>query len=205
MDDILNLACEELKEKYKPHTIILYGSYARNEANESSDIDIACFYDGTSEYKDARVFHNTYLDAWVYPTSFLDSIPEESLRFGDGIVLYDERGLGSKYISQVKQKLAKGKSAISENELAHLQEWVKKMLARANDEDIDGNYRRIWLQHELLTIYFEVRGLWFLGPKKSFSYLKSHDNPVFELFSKAYKEPTNMVALEALAKKVVRI
>jgi predicted nucleotidyltransferase len=32
---------EELKGKYAPHTIILYGSYARNEATETSDVDIA--------------------------------------------------------------------------------------------------------------------------------------------------------------------
>ncbi|MGL0936372.1 hypothetical protein ACSTEA_24010, partial [Vibrio vulnificus] len=29
MNNILELAVEELKEKYAPHTIILYGSYAR--------------------------------------------------------------------------------------------------------------------------------------------------------------------------------
>ncbi|MGL1040597.1 hypothetical protein ACSTDR_22850, partial [Vibrio vulnificus] len=35
MNNILELAVEELKEKYAPHTIILYGSYARNEATET--------------------------------------------------------------------------------------------------------------------------------------------------------------------------
>ncbi|MGR3172960.1 nucleotidyltransferase domain-containing protein [Vibrio vulnificus] len=29
-----------MKEKYAPHTIILYGSYARNEATETSDIPV---------------------------------------------------------------------------------------------------------------------------------------------------------------------
>ncbi|MFQ2313995.1 nucleotidyltransferase domain-containing protein [Aeromonas dhakensis] len=45
MEKILDLAVEDLKGKYAPHTIILYGSYARNEATETSDIDIACFCD----------------------------------------------------------------------------------------------------------------------------------------------------------------
>lgn len=56
MEDILDLAMEELKRKYAPHTIILYGSYARNEATETSDIDIACFCKNTSEQRDDRLF-----------------------------------------------------------------------------------------------------------------------------------------------------
>ncbi|MGR3172959.1 nucleotidyltransferase family protein, partial [Vibrio vulnificus] len=72
-NNILELAVEELKEKYAPHTIILYGSYARNEATETSDIDIACFWDRPEEHKDASLFHGIFLDVWVYPTAFLDS------------------------------------------------------------------------------------------------------------------------------------
>ncbi|MGL1014488.1 nucleotidyltransferase domain-containing protein [Vibrio vulnificus] len=205
MNDILELAVEELKEKYAPHTIILYGSYARNEATETSDIDIACFWDRPEEHKDARLFHGIFLDVWVYPTAFLDSIPEASLRFGDGKAIHDTRGLGKSYIARVKQKLADGKEPISDVNKAHIQEWVTKMLERANDGNLDGNYRRTWLQHELLELYFEIRGMWFLGSKKSFNYLQEHDKPVYSLFEQVYKEPLNLNLLSKLAKQVVRI
>ncbi len=163
MEDTLDLAMEELKGKYAPHTIILYGSYARNEATETSDIDIACFCDHTNEQRDARLFHGIYLDVWVYPTDYLSSIPKESLRFGDGKVIYDTQGLGSSYLARVKQKLADGKPAASDADKAHRQEWAMKMLERAHDKDIGGNYRRTRLQHDLLEIYFEIRDLWYLG------------------------------------------
>ena len=205
MDDILDLALEDLKEKYAPHTIILYGSHARNEATETSDIDLACFCNRPDEQKDARLFHGVYLDVWVYPTAFLNSIPKEALRFGDGKIIHDTQGLGSDYLAKVKQKLADGKPPMSDADKAHLQEWVMKMLGRAHDKDLDGNYRRTWLQHDLLEIYFEIRGLWYLGSKKSFNHLQQHDHPTFSLFEKTYKDPSNLDLLAALAKQVVRI
>ncbi len=205
MDNILDLAVEELKNKYSPHTIILYGSYARNEATEASDIDIACFWDRSQEHKDARMFHGTFLDVWVYPTAFFETIPEESLRFGDGKVILDTRGLGEDYINRVQQKLNDGREPMSDVDKAHLQEWVTKMLERACDGNLDGNYRRIWLQHELLEMYFEIRGMWYLGSKKSFSYLNKHDKPLYSLFDQMYREPLNLNLLSEVAKRVVRI
>ncbi|EJG0042275.1 nucleotidyltransferase domain-containing protein [Vibrio parahaemolyticus] len=205
MDELQARICEELKNKYNPHTIILYGSYARNEANESSDIDVACFCDDTQECKDARMFHGVFLDAVVYPTAYLDSVPEEALRFGDGVVLYDERGLGVEYLSRVTQCLDVGRKPLSGDDVAHLREWVEKMLLRASAEDLDGNYRRTWLQYELLSLYFEVRGLWFLGSKKSFNYLKSQDKSTYDLFVQMYHEPNNLDVLRRLAAIVIRV
>ncbi|MER0508605.1 nucleotidyltransferase domain-containing protein [Aeromonas veronii] len=205
MDDIIYLAMEELKEKYAPHTIILYGSHARNEATETSDIDIACFCDCPNEQKDARLFHGIYLDVWVYPTDYLDSIPDEALRFGDGKIIYDTQGLGIDYLAKVKKKLADGKPAMSAADKVHLQEWAMKMLERAHDKDLDGTYRRTWLQHDLLEIYFEIRGLWYLGSKKSFQYLQQHDKPILTLFDKMYKDPLNLDLLAVLTKQVVCI
>lgn len=36
----LNITIKRIKEKYHPIKIILFGSYARNEADEYSDVDI---------------------------------------------------------------------------------------------------------------------------------------------------------------------
>lgn len=75
----------------------------------------------------------------------------------------------------------------------------------ANDGNLDGNYRRTWLQHELLELYFEIRSMWFLGSKKSFSYLQEHDKPVYSLFERVYKEPLNISLLRNLANQVLGI
>ncbi|WP_239670995.1 nucleotidyltransferase domain-containing protein [Vibrio variabilis] len=151
------------------------------------------------------MFHGVFLDLWVYPTSFFDTVSEESLRFGDGRIILDTHGLGQDFIRRVQKKLSVGKEAMSEEDKAHLQQWVTKMLERACDGNLDGNYRRTWLQHELLEMYFDVRGMWYLGSKKSFNYLEKYDKHLYSLFEQMYREPLNLNILSEVAKRVVRI
>lgn len=99
MENLILLAQEDLIQRYNPHTIILYGSRARNDATDTSDIDIACFCDDSEEVKDARLFNGVYLDAWVYPTSAMNTVSDDALRFGDGVVLLDKFGHGEHYLS----------------------------------------------------------------------------------------------------------
>ncbi|WP_253805341.1 hypothetical protein [Vibrio mediterranei] len=119
--------------------------------------------------------------------------------------MYETRGIGADYIARVKQKLANGKEPMSEVDRLHIQEWVVKMLERARDGDLDGNYRRTWLQHDLLKMYFDIRGKWYLGSKKSFQYIKQNDSAIYSLFEQVYKNPLDIDLLDKLASKVVRI
>ncbi|MCY9855380.1 nucleotidyltransferase domain-containing protein [Vibrio mediterranei] len=205
MKSILDLAIKEVTKRYAPHTLILYGSHARNEATETSDIDIACFWDRSEAHKESWLLHGTFLDIWIYPTAFFDSIPDEALRFGDGKVIFEKRGLGTDYINRVKKKLVKGKEPMSKVDKLHLRNWVVKMLERIREGNLDSNYRRTWLQYELLELYFEVRGIWYLGSKKSFSHLKQNDWDVYNLFAQVYQNPLDLDLLYMLAKKVICI
>lgn len=199
MKKVVTMAADDLKAKYKPHTIILYGSYARGEETETSDLDIACFCDKNEELKDARIFHGIYLDAWIHPGESLKKASDASLCYEDGIVLYDERGLGKRFIKKVKALLQKGTMPMAKDDLVHLQQWVNKMLERARNGDIDGNFRRTWLQFELLKMYFDIRGLWFLGHKKSFKFLQEKDPEGYRLFKNVYESPEDVELLQRLA------
>ncbi|MCX4027221.1 nucleotidyltransferase domain-containing protein [Endozoicomonas sp. SM1973] len=203
MEKVVQLAIKELQAKYNPHTVILYGSVARNEATDTSDIDIACFCDREDEVKDARIFHGIYLDAWIYPTSALEEVPDTALRFADGIAVVDKQGYGKNYIDKVNKKLAKGVDKVSDSDLAHVKAWLNKMLTRAAIDDMEGNYRRTWLQFELLETYFKTRGLWFLGHKKSFSYLESNDPEAYALFRHTYLNPKDHQNLEKLVQYIM--
>jgi hypothetical protein len=79
------------------------------------------------------------------------------------------------------------------------------MLEWAANGDIDGNYRRTWLQFDLLKMYFDIRGLWFLGHKKSFQYLQKNDAEGYRLFEAVYSNPEDIEALRKLAVFVVKI
>ncbi|WP_332706230.1 nucleotidyltransferase domain-containing protein [Plesiomonas shigelloides] len=195
----------DLKEKYSPHTIILYGSRARNEESETSDIDIVCFSEHVkTEVKDARDFHGVYLDAWIYPTDYMFNITESVFRFSDGVILVDECKLASSYLNEIKAKICEGRKAMSEEDLVHLSAWIDKMLRRASVDDLDGHYRRTWLQFELLSIYFEVRGKWFLGHKNALRYLEEHDSELYELFCLMYKNPLDIEYLNRVSNQVLR-
>jgi predicted nucleotidyltransferase len=195
MKSILDLTVEEVIEKYDPHTIILYGSRARGDFTDASDIDIACFCENGPEIKIAKLFHGTYLDLWVYPTISMNDITKEALRFSCGVLKLDRCGYGDAYLQRVNDLELQGPGKLAPADREHANEWLSKMLSRVQSEGIESNYRRVWLQFELLEMYFNFRGLWFSGSKVSFQYLKENDPLGYELFERVYAQPENVECL----------
>jgi len=58
---------------------------------------------------------------------------------------------------------------------------------RTKTEDIEGNFCRHWLLHDLLECYFKIRDQWYLGPKESFKWLKKNDEKTYQIFDAAVK------------------
>jgi len=200
MDDISKQAIVEVCEKYDPHTVVLYGSRARGDATEESDIDIACFVENPSISKSAKQFQGCYLDLWIYSTESMNTWNDDFLRFEDGHCALDKYGFGSKLLEKVSQRVANGPDVLDPVDKKHIIEWSFKMLSRSAKNDIEGNYRRAWLHFDLLESYFSLRDMWYFGPKKSLSWLKANDKKAFALFDKTYKEPQNLEALKQLVK-----
>jgi predicted nucleotidyltransferase len=204
MNPLLSKVVSDLRERYNPHTIILYGSRARGDYTNASDIDIVCFVDGAAPIKDAREFEGAYLDAWVHTSQEMVA-SDEMLRVADGYCLYDPEGQGSDFLQQLRQRIQLGPEQLSAAEITHTKQWVRKMLERARQEDVESLYRRYWLAVDLLQIYFDLRGQWYLGPKKSFAWLKEHDIAAYQLFSNAYSPPPALSKLVELAEHVLNI
>ncbi|MGI9278042.1 MAG: nucleotidyltransferase domain-containing protein [Endozoicomonas sp.] len=202
MDKRVEIAVRELEDKYQPHTIIVYGSRARGDATATSDIDIACFCDDTAVNKDARDFQGVFLDAWIYQTEDMEAERDEFLKLGDGFCALDTRDLGEHFLEQIRQRIHEGPEPLNREDQLHTVEWIRKMLKRIEQDDLEGLYRRTWLQTDLLEIYFQLRGLWYFGPKKSLSWLKKNDPAGFNLFQDCYQQPTNLAALSTLSEYV---
>ena len=186
-----------LKQKYNCHTIILYGSYSRGDYTEESDLDVICFSDRADHKNDVELFEGKQLDVWVYNTDKINN-PEEFLRVHRGKVLLNDRGLAEKFLSEIENVYKDGPKKLSEEEKVFLKSWLRKMYLRSNKNDIEGNYRYYWLLKDSLEIYFELKGLWYLGPKKSFSWLKKNDNFAYHLFENAFGKNGNMQEVEQL-------
>jgi len=68
-DIILDEIIEYLKSRYLVHTIILYGSRARDEATNTNDYDIVALCEQSEFIRDCKIFKGLYLDAFIYPES----------------------------------------------------------------------------------------------------------------------------------------
>lgn len=175
-----------LMESYGCHTIILYGSYVSGDYTEESDIDIVCFSDREEPVNDVSVFEGIQLDVWIYPTSQMGET-ESFLRVNGGRVLRDERVLADTFLENVRVLFVRGTRKLSTDEKDFLKTWLRKMYVRSAKRDIEGNYRFAWLMRDVLEIYFEMTGRWYLGPKKSFVWLKENDQVAYDLFDRVYR------------------
>lgn len=195
---------EELRRVHGVHTIILYGSRSRGEATMESDIDVATYADVAESTRDARLWNEMYLDAFVYPTARLGEVPDaDMLKLCGGQVLLDERNLAERYLAQVTALEEQGPKALSEAEQRMRRVWVRKMLARLRRDDVEAHYRHHWLLYQLLEDYFALRGQWYRGPKRALADLLGNAPDAFVTFERALAPGAPPEALEALAELVV--
>lgn len=78
-----------------------------------------------------------------------------------------------------------------------------KMFQRAKQDDIEGNFRRHWLLHDLLECYFKLRDMWYLGPKESFKWLKSHDNDTYQSFKRSLNNDFSLKNTRSLIDRAI--
>jgi len=198
----LKILVSELREKHDCHTIILYGSRANNTENENSDLDLACFKSDGVTVTDARIWNGFFLDAWIHPEAETKEI-KNFLKLLDGKVLWQVENFGADLLKQVHECFSRGPEKLPENERQQRIIWCEKTFKRSQKNDPEGNFRRIWLAHDLLNLYFELRGFWYLGSKRSFIWLKENDFTMFKLFEKLYSPGGSEKYLEETMKKVI--
>ncbi|MBY6036918.1 nucleotidyltransferase domain-containing protein [Fictibacillus nanhaiensis] len=186
-----------LMQKYRCHTIILYGSYSRGDFTDESDLDIVCFSDTTDDKNDVEAFEDIQLDVWIYNTKKMNN-PEEFLRVHEGRTLLNERSLAEKFLLEIQDTYKKGPKQLSNEERVFLKSWLKKMYIRSTKNDIEGNYRFHWMLKDSLEIYFELKGLWYFGPKSSFVWLRANDEMAYALFNNALARDANQNSIEQL-------
>lgn len=193
-----------LIERHYCHTILLYGSYSSGDYTPESDIDIVGFADGFREKNDTAVFLGKQLDVWIYPTK-KHRFAEEFLQLHEAEILLDERNIATRLLNDVDRLINRGPGDISTDEKSFLISWLWKMESRARKNDIEGNYRRHWLLVDSLEVYFELKGVWFFGPKKSLAWMKENDQEAYELFDRAlinHTETKDIVELIAFLEDV---
>ena len=186
--ELFNDVITYLLARYAPEAIIVYGSFADDNATETSDFDALVITEGVKKH-DASLIRDTVLDVWVYPSDFFqrEYDPEEFLQIFDGQIVLDQKGNAqllkdniTAYLSQRPKK--------TDEEIQQELAWCKKMLLRTRQEDAEGLFRWHWLLIDSLEIYFDLRGLRYFGPKKALRWMEQEDPRAFHYYSAALKE-----------------
>lgn len=201
--DAIDAAALAIADAHGCHTIILYGSRARGDADAGSDVDLLCIRDDGPALRDSRVIDGVYFDAFVCPRDAVATPDAALLRILGGQVMRERDGEGAALLDRVRALFDKGPDPLPADEQAARIVWAHKMLDRIRDNDgSEASYRRLSLVVQALEDYFELRALWFRGPKVAFPWLLTHDDAAHQAFETAMRPAAADDALVALVDAV---
>lgn len=180
---------EYLQEKYMPHTIMVYGSYANKTNNKNSDFDAIIISDFIESTHDGSIVDGIELDVFVYSTKDIEKENDFSkyVQIFDATICIDNKGLGQRLKDAVTLYI-ENNSLKSHEEKQHLSEWCRKMVARTEREDAEGYFRWHWVLSDSLEIYCMMRDQFYFGPKKTIVRMKEVDQLGYEKLLFALKE-----------------
>jgi hypothetical protein len=204
-DPLIDQIVDELRTKYGCHTVILYGSRAHGDQRPNSDYDLLGIRAGGGRLRDARRWNGAYLDLLIYPEHLVARPDETMLQWLGGVVLHQKDHLGDTLLARLDVIFRAGPAPLPEDERETRRVWVGKMLDRAREGGIEANYHRVWLLTSLLEDYFQLRDQWYLGPKKSFLWLKEHDLATYTAFDLALQPTATFEQIAMLIARVITV
>jgi hypothetical protein len=202
-DPVLQKVVEVLTKKYRCHTVLLYGSRARGTATPASDYDVMGVRRTGKKVRIASRSKGVYLDIFVFSEKDLQSLGESHLYMSGAQILFQRGDYGIRFQRRLARAARRPPPRRPPDEINMMRVWAKKMLERSRGGDIEGNYRRSWLQMALLEDYFVLRQKRFEGSKAAFAWLKAHDPKGYRLFDRALASPSDDASLERLVDHVV--
>ena len=202
---ILEQIVNELIEKFKCHTVLLYGSHARGDATSKSDYDVMGVRKSGPQFRLAEKRNGIYLDLVIFTEEDLKRVGENHLYLKGAKVLFQKQKFGDRFLRKLEVALRKPYKAQSPDEIHPRGVFAHKMFERVEEGDVEGNYRRSWLQEALLIEYFELRKKRYWGSKESFAWLKENDRRTYNLFDKSLESPKDLKALRRLVERVTNL
>ena len=101
--------------------------------------------------------------------------------------------------------ITKAPNLCSEAEKEFYKSWFKKMLKRTQKEDVEGNFRFHWMLTDSLEIYFKIKGIWYMGSKKSLKWLYDNDREMYSLYERAFRRQSQQTDIERLINRIIEL
>ena len=178
-----------LRERYQPRALLVYGSYARGDADACSDFDCMLIVDSKPCGHDDSVIDGVVLDCFLFT-------PEETeaedldpfLPIYDSRIVLDD-GSGAALKERVRTYVDAHR-VLPDQEKEFLASWIRKTLRRAEKDDDEGNFRAVAFLAESLMDYCSLRDLFYFGSKQTAAWLREHDSAGYERFHAAVTRKT---------------
>ena len=106
-EKLIALLCAYLKERFGCRTAILYGSRARGDWDDASDIDVVAFSETSETEHVAHRWEGLFLDLFLYPPDVQPDL--DWLRIHEGRVLFqygNEGDVTLKAIAEIRAAVA---------------------------------------------------------------------------------------------------
>jgi len=204
-DRILESIVRELKNKYRCHTIVLYGSRARGLATSTSDYDVFGVRRNGEKTRIAKKQNGFYWDVFVYSENDLRKLNDQHLSWRGARILHGDSQYGRHLLLRIQKLVNKPHKPEPQYQINILKVWAQKEMDRCRVNDIQGLYRRAEFHNALIEHYFVIRKRRFLGPKAAFAWLEKNDPETFRLIERALKKPSNLSLLQSAASRVYRV
>lgn len=180
---------EYINQKYKPLSVILYGSYADGTNNLNSDFDALVISLDHEEYHDTSFVDGVQLDVFVYPLSTFSKEFDKNnfVRIFDGKVVVDSDDIGKNLQAQIKAYL-QNRPQKTRAEIQADVDWCVKMFERTKRGNAEGMFRWHWVLIDSLEIFCDVMCYPYFGPKKTLKWMKETCSESFAIYENALKD-----------------
>ncbi len=196
------IACH-VREKYGVQSVILYGSRARGTATAKSDYDIIGLNKSGKNERHLEVFNGAPLDINIYDidTYNLAESKVNPLFWDEAVVLFQQHHEGEQFIKGAKKAFYDQK--IPSEKKTNTIRLLSINLNRSQENTIKENFYRHRFLAQALAQYFPIHDLVYMGPRKSFEWLKKHDPLTYAAFEKALTPNADKETLYALLERVI--
>ena len=180
-----------IREAYAPLSLVVYGSYADGTHDSGSDFDALVITEERGPLHDTSCVGGVTLDVFVYPTSYFDKEynPKDFIQIVGGKILID----ADERVTNLQKQVAAWLENHPPRSVAQLRsdvDWCVKMLGRVGRGDAEGYFRWHWLLYDSLSIFCDVQGRLFLGPKKTLTWMAQQYPVSAALYERALREFT---------------
>lgn len=190
---------EELKLRPEVSAVILFGSWARGNNHQDSDVDLIVIqsegYKRTIENRDGQMFEIIYTTEDSAVDHWQKNKDDSAGLWEVAKILYDKEGRMGLIKEEMVSMIGKGKDPIDKSNLERLkfeaEDYVKYAESNFVIDPVAANLVLFNKVSNLTEQFFDTRQLWIPAPKQRSSNIKALSSEFYALLEEFYSEQTS--------------